>query len=335
MRARLTGTYTLRIRVESRPRGRGRWHVDEPNGFRNWLRAVTGRGFSDASRLLVVEGWEAPLRLRRPGRRYLFGTVFALTAALGADTNIQTNKEFSPWITYTADVGDSLKKTLPDGSRLHLNTNSEVRVQQLDHGIYVILIRGEVSFERPPTEDFIFQVRVARSLVATRDGTFTVRVREDQRIETLVSTGEVLVEPFTDVIHQAHAQRVTSPRPFSMRTGDLMTISANSQRFDRLSSHDLKRRMAWKSGFLWFEGETLVDALAEFNRYNQRQLVVADATVRHIRIGGRFRLRDADSFLGVLRSTFGVGVISSGESASGAVVIQLGREAQLVVHDGT
>ena len=40
----------------------------------------------------------------------------------------------------------------------------------------------------------------------------------------------------------------------------------------RVEPQLLARRLAWTSGRLEFRGETLAEAVAEFNRYNRRQI---------------------------------------------------------------
>jgi transmembrane sensor len=50
-----------------------------------------------------------------------------------------------------------------------------------------------------------------------------------------------------------------------------------------------------------FAGETLAEAVAEFNRYNSRKLVIADRSISFISIGGQFRVSDVQSFVAALR----------------------------------
>jgi transmembrane sensor len=58
---------------------------------------------------------------------------------------------------------------------------------------------------------------------------------------------------------------------------------------------------------LEFHQETLADAAAQFNRYNQRQIVVEGAA-RDIRIGGSFRADNVDVFVLLVRNALGLKV---------------------------
>jgi transmembrane sensor len=46
--------------------------------------------------------------------------------------------------------------------------------------------------------------------------------------------------------------------------------------------------------------------VAEFNRYNQKQLVIADPSIAEIRIGGNLRATNVDAFVRVLEEGFPV-----------------------------
>ena len=52
-------------------------------------------------------------------------------------------------------------------------------------------------------------------------------------------------------------------------------------------------------------GETLDDAVQEFNRYNQRQIRIADRSIVDFKVGGNFRTTDVDSFTAALQHNFG------------------------------
>jgi transmembrane sensor len=51
---------------------------------------------------------------------------------------------------------------------------------------------------------------------------------------------------------------------------------------------------------------SLPDAVAEFNRYNRRQLVIEDPALREIRVGGNFQSNNVDGFVRLLQAGFAV-----------------------------
>jgi transmembrane sensor len=76
---------------------------------------------------------------------------------------------------------------------------------------------------------------------------------------------------------------------------------------------EVDRLLSWRSGYLVFRNSTLADAVAEFNRYNTRQIVIADAQIASIRIGGNFRSGNTDAFLWLLQTGFPISVDSNSE----------------------
>ena len=64
--------------------------------------------------------------------------------------------------------------------------------------------------------------------------------------------------------------------------------------------------LGWRDGMLAFRDTPLSQAIAEFNRYNTRQLVIGDAGVAALRIGGNFRGDNADGFVRLLEAGFPV-----------------------------
>jgi transmembrane sensor len=67
-----------------------------------------------------------------------------------------------------------------------------------------------------------------------------------------------------------------------------------------------------------FTGEPLEQVLAEVDRYTTTRFVIADDTLRDVRIGGYFRAGDVDGLLVALRENF---LIDSRRDAQGRVVL--------------
>ena len=62
-----------------------------------------------------------------------------------------------------------------------------------------------------------------------------------------------------------------------------------------------------------FDDTPLSVAAEEFNRYNDRKLVMGDADVAALRIGGNFRWSNPDAFARLLQDGFGVRVEARGD----------------------
>jgi transmembrane sensor len=74
----------------------------------------------------------------------------------------------------------------------------------------------------------------------------------------------------------------------------------------KIDGAEAARRLAWQGGQISFQGETLAEAIGEFNRYSRRQMALADPELGTLRVGGSFKTTDIDSFAAALQSSFGL-----------------------------
>ena len=71
--------------------------------------------------------------------------------------------------------------------------------------------------------------------------------------------------------------------------------------------------LGWRKGLLVFRYTPLVEAAAEFNRYNSQKLVVADPAVARLTIYGTFPVNDVAAFARVARNALGLRVEYHGD----------------------
>src|SRR3546814_18808679 len=58
---------------------------------------------------------------------------------------------------------------------------------------------------------------------------------------------------------------------------------------------------SWRDGVLTFDQSTLAEAAAEFNRYNEKAIMITDAAAAEIRIGRSFKWNNVDAFARLIR----------------------------------
>jgi transmembrane sensor len=64
---------------------------------------------------------------------------------------------------------------------------------------------------------------------------------------------------------------------------------------------------------LVFDRSTLAEAVAEFNRYNRKKLVIEGEDTADVRIGGSFEADNIDAFGRLLEEAFGLSVENRGD----------------------
>jgi transmembrane sensor len=75
-----------------------------------------------------------------------------------------------------------------------------------------------------------------------------------------------------------------------------------------VSKAEAEQFLSWRGGFLTFRDTPLSDAVAQFNRFQVRKLVIEDPSLATIRIGGKFRTNNLSAFLSLLQQGFPVTV---------------------------
>jgi len=83
---------------------------------------------------------------------------------------------------------------------------------------------------------------------------------------------------------------------------------------DHPTPNQMDASLSWRSGYLVFHDSPLAEAIAEFNRYTSRPIVIDDPTLATLKIGGRFRFTDSEAFLWLLQSGFPIRVTKDATS---------------------
>jgi len=266
----------------------------------------TGESPQDRPPILACEGALAAAETSAPAsmdrRRWLVaaGAVAALGAGPGLLAWLTTRRY--RWTYYETGVGDSHKATLPDQSSVFLNTDTRVRVRLGSARRDTELLRGEALFTVARDKLRPFYVKAASSLVCAIGTSFSVRIRDDRSVEVLVANGRIAVGTAE---RHANLPVLEASAPYAS-ADDSVIFGPNSWVIKHEPPGYVARKLAWTSGRISFDGETLAEAVHEFNRYNRQHIVIADPAIAQIRMGGLFEATDPESFAATLEKHFGV-----------------------------
>jgi len=187
---------------------------------------------------------------------------------------------------------------MKDGSTVTLNTNSDIRVALNETERRVDLERGEAFFEvaKDPNRPFI--VRIGDQRVIAVGTKFSVR-REPNHVRVIVTEGRVRVE---------HSEPHQPADVALISAGAVAVAGAAGVLVQDKSLSDAEERLSWRQGIVVFRESLLSDAVAEFNRYNTRQIYIEDPALGSMRIGGHFRTHNAEGFVRLLAEAFPIRV---------------------------
>ena len=214
---------------------------------------------------------------------------------------------------------------MPDGSTLHVNTDTQVtlrysaaeRLLDIDHGQVAV----EVVHDRRA-----FRVHAGSTNAVAVGTKFDVYRRPDSTLITVVS-GQVVVSTGTDLPSKlatdGHLVAVSIAAGRQLRVvGDVLPPKSEPA--------DLQESTAWLERKIVFDQRPLAAVADEFNRYNAVPFVVDDPALRRLLISGVFNAEDTESFAAFLASLKGVRV----ERLPGGFKVSTARALPAPAHRG-
>jgi transmembrane sensor len=243
-----------------------------------------------------------PPQLRR-SRIWALATAASLLLVVGATVwSMRDGERFGLPRTYSTARGEQRTERLPDGSVLHLNTDSEVTVRYSRRERLVSLDRGQALFEVAHSDGRSYRVQT------TLAGAVAVGTQFDVNRKAGTTTVTV-VEGVVDVYSGAAPPPVgLAEHSVRLNAGDQVEVG------DRIGAPrrvDPQMVVAWLQRQIAFENEPLGEVAAEFNRYSPIPVEIDDDTLRALPISGIVDAYDTDAFDAFLATLSGVSVQKS------------------------
>ena len=221
----------------------------------------------------------------------------------------------SGWEVYHTEFGGFQRVVLSDGSTALLNTDSRIRVRLGSSRREIVLEKGEALFTVAHDTRRPFDVTAGDTVVRAVGTAFSVRLRDQKQVDVLVTEGRVAIDPADDSLDSKLPEPVPLPMLSTLTAGETVSVKAHRQlKVQKVDDNDVTHKLAWTQGRIWFDRVTLSEAVAEFNRYNRRQLVIDDPAIAGIRVGGSFQATDLDSFIAAIK-TFNIRATATRNSA--------------------
>jgi transmembrane sensor len=254
------------------------------------LRVMSPRAAAPDANLLAPRKRPSLWKLKR-----LDAKVWARAAAIVGAVGMVAAGMISTTATkaYATAIGERRVIVLSDNSRIELNTNSKVLVRYRKGAREIRLVRGEALFAATPDSRPFIVTAAGTQLETTDAAQVAVRVKGDVAAVT-VKSGAVdvdLKDGAKDTRQSAGVAAVYTPA---------------GGRVQRISTAEMDRTLAWRQGAIALNGQTLDQAVAEFNRYNRQRISVDDRSVSGLRLAGYFQSTEPGSFVSAVTSTFPV-----------------------------
>lgn len=253
-----------------------------------------------------------------PSRLLPFSAAAALVLAIGAALLWQTGSDGSlqtqtastaagqAVASYSTQIGERRQFSLPDGTRLSLNTRTEVEVRFTPAQRAVQLRNGQATFEVAKDASRPFLVEAGDRTVRAVGTVFDVYLAP-QKLRVTLTEGKVTVGSL--------GAATNSEKPLSLAPGEQLVAVAGT---DVVQKVDVTRALLWHDGMVEFNNETLGDAVAEMNRYSPLPVHIRDEKTRSLRFSGLFHTDRMEQFLQVVQELLPVKV---GRDAGGQTEI--------------
>lgn len=211
--------------------------------------------------------------------------LLALCAILWHQGSLDRNR-------YTTPVGGIASVPMEDGSTITLSSNSQVRIAITQTQRRVELDQGEAFFDVAKDGARPFVVDAGERRIVAVGTQFSVR-RDRDDVRVIVTEGTVRIErPSTkDTVLAAGTVALTRPEAIIVQTKP---------------TPELEEALSWRFGYLVFHATPLAAAVAEFNRYNPRRIIIEDPELATVPISGNFRATNVDAFVRLLRDGFAI-----------------------------
>lgn len=245
---------------------------------------------------------KAPVATPRFSRRnmlWMAGSAIA-ASAVGAVSLIGASQR------YATSRGEMLRIALSDGSVVNLNTASRIDVQFTPEARTVFLDGGEVLFDVAKDAKRPFVVVAGETRVRAVGTAFTVRRDSARPVDVMVSEG--VVEVSQDRIGQA---------PVRLSEGMRATVdpmAAKPIEPTSITAEAIEQQLYWRDGKIAFSDSTLAAAAAEFARYNDERIVIADPELADEAITGLFVANDPQGFAEAVAESLGLVARTEGKT---------------------
>lgn len=209
--------------------------------------------------------------------------------------------------------GEHGKVTLPDGTKVDLNTNSQIRCA-FSNNFRNVEVAGEAHFTVNSEDPRPFQVLDGESVTRDLSTSFDVLTMSHSILITVTGGSVKVATPIGSEARAKFREAVAdgipwqTAREFHRLQQIEVTFSTGVLRQHRdLNEDQLAQLLAWTEGRIDFRGRPLNEALSEVLRYvpNYR-FAVSDRKLREMKVNVSMKFTNLNDFLFVLHEEFGV-----------------------------
>jgi transmembrane sensor len=267
------------------------WLAAHPTHARVYEEMAAAWGAFEAAGPVVraVSFGQSMSQAARPAwLRWRWQASGAALAALLAVVTFLSSRHAPPDTAFQTAIGEHASISLPDGSRVELNSNSRVRVEYSPRVRVIRLDHGEAFFQVYHDSSRPLWVYAGGSWVRDVGTAFSVDLRPGD-VQVTVSQGTVEVGPAVAPADSPDPATDLRDAPASvLLAGQQADLTGGTATIRSLPHAEIQRLLAWRNGKISFVKQPLSEVIGEMSRYTTLQIIVSDERLRALPIGGTF-----------------------------------------------
>ena len=217
---------------------------------------------------------------QKPRRQWLQIAAAIALAVGGGYWALQSSIQPKPPLELTTAFGERRIVTLNDGSRISLDSGSDVQVRYSEHARELMLLRGQARFQVAHDATKPFSVLARGQKVIATGTDFDVDAPQRGIFVTLI---------------EGHVKILGGKHIVQLQAGEQLAALPDST--EKIANVNINRVMAWESGQLIFDNEPLSSVVERVSRYATIPIVVADAKTGALHMSGVFNTGDVAAFI--------------------------------------
>lgn len=194
-------------------------------------------------------------------------------------------------MTVSVERGQKANITLPDGSKVWINSDSELSYgARFNSNERVLYLKGEAYFEVSPDKERPFTVQTTELSVTALGTSFDVKSYKDEvHTSAVLMTGKVEVKSGTDCIILEPNEKIV----FNKSNGKMIKTNV-------ADAHDYSN---WKYNSLSFDAETFENIARTLERYYNTRILFESESLKKYRFTGTPGNTSLESILQILSLT--------------------------------
>ncbi len=195
--------------------------------------------------------------------------------------------------------------TLPDGSLVFLNSDSEIRYRKtFDEKIREVYLRGEAFFEVKPEKNRAFVVHTKGAEIRALGTSFNVNTSSAQgELEVIVETGQVEVK--ADASENDGSTSRNENRKVVLEAGTKARLSEKTKKIAKSQNTNLAY-LDWRKQKIIFKETKLKDVLNTLEQVYRVKIQLANQDLLHEKLTAKFENQSIEAIVNVIKVTHNI-----------------------------